>query len=83
MQSIKHLIETKLPHKKIEVIDLTGTEDHLGLLVVSDEFTGKPLLSQHRMIMEILGPEFKAKLHAVKLETYTVDQYEKKYGVKL
>ena len=83
MENIKALIASKLPHKKIEVFDLTGTQDHLGLIVVSDEFTGKPLLAQHRMLMDILGPEFKAKLHAVKIETYTVDQYEKKHGVKL
>ena len=61
------------------VTDLTGTQDHLGLTVISEAFANKPLLAQHRMIMDILAPEFKSKLHAVKIETYTKEQFVKKY----
>ncbi len=80
LEKIKQLIEQNLVTQKVMVIDLTGTQDHLGLTVVSDAFLQKSLLEQHRMIMDILSQEFKEKLHAVKIETFTQDQYLKKFG---
>ena len=79
---VKELITTNLKDAKIIVSDLTGGGDHLGLLIVSDEFKGKMLLQQHRMVMDILTNKFKEDLHAVQLKTLTFEQAEKQ-GIEL
>ena len=68
-QKIKELIVNKIPDAEVEVTDLTGTKDHLGLMVTSKEFKGKPLLAQHRMIMDILKDGLKNEIHAVQIKT--------------
>lgn len=68
-EKIKKLIIEKMPDAEVEVTDLTGTKDHLGLLVTSNEFKGKGLLAQHRMIMEILKDGLKSEIHAVQIKT--------------
>lgn len=79
---VKELITTQLTDAKIQVTDLTGGGDHLGLLIVSDEFKGKMLLQQHRMVMDILTNKFKEDLHAVQLKTMTFEQATKQ-GINL
>ena len=71
---VKQLIIEKLPDAEVEVTDLTGTQDHLGIKIVSDEFEGKRLLQQHRMIMDILKEKLKEEIHAVQLKTMTKEQ---------
>ena len=68
-EKIKKLIIEKMPDAEVEVSDLTGTKDHLGLLVTSAEFKGKGLLAQHRMIMDILKDGLKSEIHAVQIKT--------------
>lgn len=68
-EKIKKLIIEKMPDAEVEVTDLTGTKDHLGLLVTSIEFKGKGLLAQHRMIMDILKDGLKNEIHAVQIKT--------------
>jgi len=68
-EKIKKLIIEKMPDAEVEVSDLTGTKDHLGLLVTSAEFKGKGLLAQHRMIMDILKDGLKNEIHAVQIKT--------------
>lgn len=71
---VKNLIVEHLADAKVQVTDLTGGGDHLGLLIVSDAFKGKMLLAQHRMVMDILKNKFKEDLHAVQLKTMTHEQ---------
>ncbi|MFI5391251.1 MAG: BolA/IbaG family iron-sulfur metabolism protein [Bacteriovoracales bacterium] len=70
-EKIKKLIMDKIPDAEVEVTDLTGTRDHLGISVTSKEFKGKPLLAQHRMIMNILKEGLKTEIHAVEIKTQT------------
>ncbi len=70
-EKIKKLIIDKLPDAEVEVTDLTGTQDHLGIFVISKEFKGKPLLAQHRMIMNILKEGLQTEIHAVEIKTQT------------
>ena len=79
---VKTLITNELKDAKVKVNDLTGSGDHLGLLIVSDEFKGKMLLQQHRMIMDILSAKFNEDLHAVQLKTLTYEQAQKQ-GIEL
>ncbi len=66
---IEKLITTHLPDAEVLIHDMTGTRDHLDIMVTSQAFQGKPLIQQHRMIMDILKIEFSNQLHAVKLKT--------------
>lgn len=73
---VKDLIQTSLKGSHVEVTDLTGTFDHLGILVVSEEFKGKMIFEQHQIIMDILKDCLKEKIHAVKIKTLTPEKYQ-------
>lgn len=45
-------------------------------IVVTDEFLGKPLLAQQRMVFAALNEEMKTKIHALTMKCYTVSKYE-------
>jgi stress-induced morphogen len=81
LEAIKDIIQAKIQDAKVEVFDMTGGQDHLALLIASDEFIGKGLLDQHRIVMDVLKDELKASLHAVKLKTLTLEQYAQRNSV--
>lgn len=70
-KEVERIICDGLSDAKVQINDLTGTKDHLGITIISDEFEGKALLQQHRMIMDLLTESFKQELHAVQLKTMT------------
>ena len=76
LEEVKTLIESNLPESQVQVGDMTGTLDHLEILVISNEFKGKMLLEQHQMVMDILKESLKEKIHAVKIKTITKDKFE-------
>ncbi len=75
--TLRELIAEKLPGAAVEVTDLTGGGDHFGVVVASDAFTGKRLLEQHRMVMNILREQLRSELHAVKITTMTMERYRR------
>lgn len=64
-------LKTHIKDAEVAVTDLTGTRDHLGIQIISDEFEGKGLLDQHRIVMDILKEKLKNEIHAVQLKTMT------------
>lgn len=76
MDEIKNLIENNLPGSVAEVGDMTGTMDHLSIVVASDEFKGKMLIDQHQIVMDILKESLADKVHAVKIKTMTLDKFQ-------
>ena len=48
---------------------------HLKMLVVSDEFLGLNQIERHQKIYFVLAKFLADKLHALSLETYSVDEY--------
>jgi len=71
---MKQMIIDTLEDAYVEVTDLTGTSDHVGLLVVSDAFKGKMLIAQHQIIMDIFKEKLKGELHALQIKTMTKEQ---------
>jgi stress-induced morphogen len=69
MVLVEQLIKNKIPDAHVIVSDLTGTSDHLNIQVTSKAFIGKPLIEQHRMIMDILKESLKGPVHALKIKT--------------
>lgn len=78
LNEVKDLIEAALPESQVAVRDLVGDGDHLEAIIVSDLFDGKSLLQQHQMVMAPLNEALKGQLHALKIQTYTPDQWESK-----
>ena len=75
LKLVSDLIKAQLTDAKVDVVDMTGTRDHLEITIASDAFKGKMLLQQHRMIMDILTEALAGPVHAVKLKTMTLDKY--------
>jgi stress-induced morphogen len=57
------------PGARVEVEDLTGTQDHLQALVVTPAFEGKTRIEQHRMVYAALGELMTGPIHALALTT--------------
>ena len=68
-QEIEVRIKRALPDAVVHVKDLTGTQDHYEVEVVSAAFAGKGLVDQHRMIYAALAQELKGPIHALSLKT--------------
>lgn len=68
---LEALIKSNIDDAEVKINDLTGTSDHLGVLVISDHFKDKMLIEQHQMIMDILKEKLKSDLHAVQIKTMT------------
>ena len=75
-EQVKLRIEKLAPDTRVEVTDLTGTQDHYQALVVSSAFDGKSMIEQHQLVFKILKAEIESgEVHALQLKTYTPAQY--------
>ncbi len=58
---------------QIEVTDLTGTQDHYQVRLVSDVFAGLSRVQRQQRVMDCLRPELASgEVHALTLATVTV-----------
>lgn len=74
---LANTIRSIIPDASVEVEDLTGTEDHFRVMVVSAQFTGKSRVDRHKMVFEPLQKYFSSnEIHALTLKTYTPDQIQ-------
>ena len=80
-EDISQLIKNHIADAHVEISDMTGTRDHLDILVISDEFKGKMIFEQHKMLMNILSDRLKTDIHAVQLKTMTKEAAQSK-GIK-
>lgn len=66
-----------LPDARVQVIDLTGTDNHLEARVVSAAFDGKSLIERHRMVYAPLREWIEDDtVHALSVRAWTPAQYE-------
>jgi stress-induced morphogen len=73
-EAIAAKIRAAMPDARVELQDLTGTEDHWKAVVISDAFRGKTPMQRHRMVFAALSEEMKGPIHAFTLEALTPDQ---------
>jgi len=72
--AIKDMIEAGLPGAEVQVSGADGV--HFEAIVICDDFSGKSMLAQHRMIYEALGDKMQSgDIHALALRTYTPQQW--------
>ncbi|MBY0415902.1 MAG: BolA family transcriptional regulator [Bdellovibrionales bacterium] len=81
-ENVKNIIKQGIPDAFVEVLDMTGTADHLDIVIVSDLFKGKMLREQHQMVMDLLKESLKTDIHAVQLKTMDFATAEKR-GINL
>ncbi len=70
------------PEADIELVDLTGTQDHYQARIVSSAFDGKSAIEQHRLVYGALGPAMHGPIHALALTTYSKAAWAKINGEK-
>jgi stress-induced morphogen len=61
------------PGARIDVTDLTGTQDHFQAVVVARQFGGKSRIDQHKMVYAALGELMDGAIHALALTTRVAD----------
>ena len=75
VDDIASLIKTGIPDCEVEV-DGDGT--HFTAIIVSDVFAGKNMVQQHQVVYKALGDKMGTDIHALSIQTYTPEQWEKK-----
>ncbi|MBI3307460.1 MAG: BolA/IbaG family iron-sulfur metabolism protein [Candidatus Omnitrophica bacterium] len=77
-EEIENIIQRNLPGALASAVDLTGTNDHFEVRVVWQDFRGKGLIEQHRIVNQALqGPLEDGRIHALKIKTLTPEQISK------
>lgn len=57
-----------------------GSESHFRVVIVSEQFSGKPLLQRHRAVNAALSEELDGGIHALALHTMTPEEWFAKGG---
>ena len=81
-EQVIQILKAGLPDAYVQITDMTGTRDHLDILIVSDLFKGKMLRAQHQMVMDLLKESLKTDIHAVQLKTMNYEDADKR-GIKI
>ena len=76
-KKIEEKITSTLDDSKVFIQDMTGTNDHFNLIVISDAFKDLSLIEQHRLIYKILNGMVAQEIHALQIKTLTWEQWKK------
>jgi acid stress-induced BolA-like protein IbaG/YrbA len=71
---IKQMIEAGIRGCEAHV---DGDGSHFMARVISDEFVDLPMIKQHKMVYATLGDSMESAIHALSIQTYTKDAWEK------
>ena len=70
---LETLIASAFPEARVQV---TGDGRHFEAVIVSEDFQGKSLIQQHRLVYQALGEQFATEaVHALSLKTYTPEEW--------
>jgi len=74
LDEIKRMIERALPGAEVEVVDETGTADHLRATVRAPQFAGLSRLDQHRLVKSAVQERMDdGAIHALSVKTSVPD----------
>ncbi len=69
-EQLKERLTATYPDGEIEVVDLTGTEDHYQISITSQAFHGLSRIQQHKHVMAVFDSELKSgEVHALTIKT--------------
>ena len=67
---VRLMIEAALPGATVEVVDETGTRDHLRATVSAPQFEGIPRIEQHKLVKRAVQTRFDdGSIHALSIKT--------------
>ena len=70
LNEIERLIAAALPGAEVEVVDETGTADHLRATVRAPQFEGRSRIDQHRMVKAAVQERMEdGSIHALSVKT--------------
>jgi len=70
VDEVRLLIEASLPGAEVEVVDETGTSDHLRATVTAPQFEGLSRIEQHRLVKKACQARFDdGSIHALSIKT--------------
>ena len=74
LEEIERLIAGALPGAEVEVIDETGSADHLRATVRASQFAGRSRIDQHRMVKSAVQERMDdGSIHALSVKTEVLD----------
>jgi stress-induced morphogen len=74
LAEVKRMIEEGLPGAEVEVVDETGSGDHLRATVNAPQFAGKSRIDQHRLVRAAVQPRMDdGSIHALSIKTGVLD----------
>lgn len=79
-KEVERLLTRAFPDAEIELVDLTGTQDHYQARIVSSVFSGRSLIEQHQLVYRALGDAMNGPIHALALKTYTPEAWAEASG---
>lgn len=85
--TVQQIIETKLQQafspKELRVVNEShqhnvpdGAESHFKVLIVSDHFDGVRKIQRQQQVYKVLADELAAGVHALTMQTLTVEEWE-------
>ncbi|MFB6344483.1 MAG: BolA family protein [bacterium] len=75
-EAVKDKITDELEDPQVDVLDMTGDGDHFRVVVVSESFSGLPMVKQHQLVYDALGDSMDEDIHALGLKTYTPEEWQ-------
>jgi stress-induced morphogen len=70
LDELRLMIEASLPGAQVEVVDETGTQDHLRATVTATQFEGLSRIEQHKLVKKAVQPRFDdGSIHALSIKT--------------
>ncbi len=79
-REVERLLRARFHDARLELVDLTGTQDHYQACVVSSAFAGLSLIEQHQLVYGALGVAMSGAIHALALKTFTPEAWAKING---
>ncbi len=69
LEEIRGMIVEELPGSEVEVIDETGTGDHLRVDISAPQFDGLSRIERHRLVKAAVRPRFDdGTIHALSIK---------------
>jgi stress-induced morphogen len=69
-EQMKERLSTAYPDGEVEVVDMTGTQDHYQVAITSAAFKGMTRIQQHKHVMNVFDAELKTgEVHALTIKT--------------
>ena len=76
-KKIKEKLKNGLENAEVFIQDMTGTNDHFNVMIISKSFEGLNLIERHRLVYKILDGMVTKEIHALQLKTLTLEQWKK------